>query len=137
MAGKKIYISSHIVCCIIYTVHYTSSQYMQSHIIPCRYSCISYKRLVSGDTKINDGGWDARNLSGFYAHCLGLNASFYMSSGKGGLWLLFEIERILAFLLILAHREKRGNTSCKTNYSGSGKVWACLEWDSRKSEFPE
>ena len=66
-----------------YTVHDTSLQYAVTYNTLQLGSCISYKQSLSGDTKIKGrggggGGGDAHNISGFYAHCLGLNAVFYM-----------------------------------------------------------
>ena len=49
MAGKKIYISSHIY--MYYTVHDTSLQYAVTYNT-LRRTCISYKQSLSGDTKI-------------------------------------------------------------------------------------
>ena len=79
---ENIYFKSYISIILYMILAYS----MQSHI-PYRYSCISYRQSLSGDTKIKvvgegreggGGGWDAHNISGFYAHCLSLNATFYM-----------------------------------------------------------
>ena len=60
-----------------YTVHDTSLQYavtynnLQVVVYPTNYCYLGILRL-------RWGGGDAHNISGFYAHCLGLNAAFYM-----------------------------------------------------------
>ena len=75
---ENIYFNKSYICIILYMILAYS---MQSHIIPYRYS-ISYKQSLYGDIKVwggeGRGGGDAHNISGFYAHCLGLNAAFYM-----------------------------------------------------------
>ena len=78
MAGKKIYISSHIY--VLYCKDDTSLQYavtsntLQVVVYPTNNRYLGILRLRWGW----GGGWDAHNISGFYAHCLGLNAAFYM-----------------------------------------------------------
>ena len=77
MAGKKIYISSHIY--VLYCKDDTSLQYavtyntLQVVVYPTNNHYLGILRL-----RWRGGGGDAHNISGFYAHCLGLNAAFYM-----------------------------------------------------------
>jgi hypothetical protein len=35
--------------------------------------------------------WDAHNISGFYAHCLGLNAAFFIAKSNANLHGLTQI----------------------------------------------
>jgi hypothetical protein len=62
-----------------YTVHDTSLQYavtyntLQVVVYPANDCYLGILRWGGGD-----GGCYAHNISGFYAHCLGLNAAFYM-----------------------------------------------------------
>ena len=64
-----------------YTVHDSSLQYavtyntLQVVVYPTNNRYLGILRLRRGG---GGGGWDAHNISGFYAHCLGLNATFYM-----------------------------------------------------------
>ena len=65
-----------------YTVHDTSLQYavtyntLQVVVYPTNNHYLGILRLRWGEGGVV--GWDAQNISGFYAHCLGLNAAFYM-----------------------------------------------------------
>ena len=68
-----------------YTVHDTSLQYAVTYntlqvvvlvVYPTNNRYLGILRLRWG--RGEGGGWDAHNISGFYAHCLGLNAVFYM-----------------------------------------------------------
>jgi hypothetical protein len=69
-----------------YTVHDTSLQYavtyntLQVVVYPTNNRYLGILRLRCG----GGGGarGDAHNISGFYAHCLGLNAAFYMCQIK-------------------------------------------------------
>jgi hypothetical protein len=66
-----------------YIVHDTSSQYavtyntLQVVVYPTNNRYLGILRLRWGVGERRGGG-DAHNISGFYAHCLGLNAAFYM-----------------------------------------------------------
>ena len=61
-----------------YTVHDTSLQYAVTYntlqVYPANDCYLGILRWGGGGG--GDGGWDAHNISGFYAHCLGLNAAF-------------------------------------------------------------
>ena len=63
-----------------YTVHDTSLQYavtyntLQVVVYPTNNRYMGILRWGGGGAR----GGDAHNISGFYAHCLGLNAAFYM-----------------------------------------------------------
>ena len=65
-----------------YTVHDTSLQYavtyntLQVVVYPTNNRYLGILRLRWGGG--GGGGWDAHNISGFYAHYLSLNATFYM-----------------------------------------------------------
>jgi hypothetical protein len=68
-----------------YTVHDTSLQYAVTYntlqvvvlvVYPTNNRYLGILRLRWGEG--GGGGGDAHNISGFYAHCLGLNAEFYM-----------------------------------------------------------
>ena len=66
-----------------YTVDDTSLQYavtyntLQVVVYPTNNRYLGILRLRWGGGQ-GGGGWYAHNISGFYAHCLGLNAAFYM-----------------------------------------------------------
>jgi hypothetical protein len=83
---ENIYFKSYI--CIILHVHDSSLQYavtyntLQVVVYPTNNRYLGILRLRWGEGRgeggRGEGGWDAHNISGFYAHCLGLNAAFYM-----------------------------------------------------------